>query len=50
MSLIYEGWGREGVVGVERLASGWTIRSSKPDGGFSPQTFRPALRPAQPPL
>jgi len=33
MSLIYEGRGRESVVGVERLASGWTIRSSKPDGG-----------------
>jgi hypothetical protein len=32
MSFIYEGRGRESVVGVERLATGWTIRSSKPDG------------------
>jgi hypothetical protein len=32
MSLIYEGRGRESVVGVEWLASSWTMWSSKPDG------------------
>ena len=50
-SLIYKGRGRESVVGVERLATGWTIWSSKPDRGKTLSflhTHSDRLRSAQP--
>ena len=36
---------------VQRLATGWTVRGSNPDGGRDfPHLSRPALRPTQPPV